>query len=302
MLRRLGYVLLIVLGLFSLNGCWGSLNQESATLVESSLPSATLTPIPSPTVTPEPLALQVNGLGITLREFEAERQRLRSAAEALGQTLDASTERERLVNEFIDQLLLAQAAYASGYQDDEAVLEAKISALKTTLGGDVAWQQWLTAHNYTEVDYRQALARALAAAWQRDRIIEAVPQTVEQVHVRQILTRDQATAEAYYRQLQAGADFDALAFQIDPVTGGDLGWFPRGYMTRSELEAAVFALEPGQYTPVIRTDLGFHILKLIARDPQRPLSVDARRFLQHQALQQWLDEQRRQADIKVLVP
>lgn len=302
MLRRLGYVLLIVLGLFSLNGCWGSLNQESATLVESSLPSATLTPIPSPTVTPEPLALQVNGLGITLREFEAERQRLRSAAEALGQTLDASTERERLVNEFIDQLLLAQAAYASGYQDDEAVLEAKISALKTTLGGDVAWQQWLTAHNYTEVDYRQALARALAAAWQRDRIIEAVPQTVEQVHVRQILTRDQATAEAYYRQLQAGADFDALAFQIDPVTGGDLGWFPRGYMTRSELEAAVFALEPGQYTPVIQTDLGFHILKLIARDPQRPLSADARRFLQHQALQQWLDEQRRQADIKVLVP
>lgn len=302
MLRRLGYVLLIVLGLFSLNGCWGSLNQESATPVKSSLPPATLTPIPSPTVTPEPLALQVNGLGITLREFEAERQRLRSAAEALGQTLDASTERKRLVNEFIDQLLLAQAAYASGYQDDEAVLEAKISALKTTLGGDVAWQQWLTAHNYTEVDYRQALARALAAAWQRDRIIEAVPQTVEQVHVRQILTRDQATAEAYYRQLQAGADFDALAFQIDPVTGGDLGWFPRGYMTRSELEAAVFALEPGQYTPVIQTDLGFHILKLIARDPQRPLSVDARRFLQHQALQQWLDEQRRQADIKVLVP
>lgn len=302
MLRRLGYVLSIVLGLFSLNGCWGSLNQGSATLVESSLPSATFTPLPSPTVTPEPLALQVNGWGITLREFDAERQRLRSAAEALGQTLDASTERERLVNEFIDQLLLAQAAYASGYQDDGAVLEARISTLKTTLGGDAAWQQWLTAHNYTEADYRQALTRALAAAWQRDRIIEAVPQTAEQVHVRQILTRDQATAEAYYRQLQTGADFDALAFQIDPVTGGDLGWFPRGYMTRSELEAAVFALEPGQYTPIIQTDLGFHILKLIARDPQRPLSVDARRVLQHWALQQWLDEQRRQADIKVLVP
>lgn len=302
MLRRLGYVLLIIFGLFSLNGCRGSLSQGRATPVESSLPTATFTPVPSPTITPEPLALQVNGLGITLREFDAERQRLRSAAEALGQTLDASTERERLISEFIDQLLLAQAAYASGYQDDEAVLEAKISALKTTLGGDAAWQQWLTAHNYTEADYRQALARALAAAWQRDQIIEAVPQSAEQVHVRQILTRDQATAEAYYRQLQSGADFDALAFQIDPVTGGDLGWFPRGYMTRSELEAAVFALEPGQYTSVIQTDLGFHILKLIARDPQRLLSVDARRVLQHQALQQWLDEQRQRADIKVLVP
>ncbi|MGB9798837.1 MAG: peptidylprolyl isomerase [Thermanaerothrix sp.] len=301
MLRRLGY-LLIVLGLLGLSSCQSSPNQGSATPVELSRPEATLTPVPTPTVTPEPLALRVNGVGITLREFDAERQRLRAAAEALGQVLDASTEREKLVNEFVNELLLAQAAYASGYQDDETVLETKISALKTTLGGEVAWQQWLTAHGYSEADYRQALARALAAAWQQDQIIEAVPQTTEQVHVRQILTRDQFTAEAYYRQLQAGGDFDTLAFQIDPVTGGDLGWFPRGYMTRPELEAAVFALEPGQFTPVIQTDLGFHILKLIARDPQRPLSVDARRVLQHQALQQWLDERRQTAEIEIWVP
>ncbi|MCX8023658.1 MAG: peptidylprolyl isomerase [Thermanaerothrix sp.] len=297
----MGYFL-IVLGLLSLSGCQVSSGTGSATPIEPSRPLATFTPVSTPTATPEPLALQVNGLGITLREFNAERQRLRAAAEALGQTLDASTEREKLLNEFIDQLLLAQAAYAGGYQDDEAALEAKIAALKTSLGGEAAWQQWLSAHNYTEADYRQALARALAAAWQRDRIVEAVPQTAEQVHVRQILTRDQATAEAYYRQLQAGTDFDTLAFQIDPVTGGDLGWFPRGYMTRPELEAAVFVLEPGQYTPVIQTDLGFHILKLIARDSQRPLSVEARRVLQHQALQQWLDEQRQRAEINVLVP
>jgi len=248
------------------------------------------------------LAIRVNGLAITQREFEAERARLRAAAESLGQTLDARTERERLVNELVDELLLAQAAFANGYKENEAVLESKINELKTKMGGEAGWQQWLTQNGYSETDFRQALNRALAAAWQRDRIIGAVPEAMEQVHARQILARDQGTAEAYYRQLQAGTDFDTLAFQVDPLTGGDLGWFPRGYMTRPDLEAAIFALEPGQYTSIIQTDLGFHIVKVIAREGQRPLTADARRVLQHQALEKWLNEQRQAATIEILIP
>nr|WP_299027761.1 peptidylprolyl isomerase [uncultured Thermanaerothrix sp.] len=266
------------------------------------LPTMTFTLAATPTHTPEPLAIQVNGLVITQREFEAERSRLQAAAKSLGQTLDARAERERLVNELVDELLLAHAAFANGYKEDDTILESKIRELETALGGEAAWQQWLAKHGYSEVDFRQALSRSLAAAWQRDRIIEAVPQAMEQVHARQILTRDQATAEAYYRQLQTGTDFDTLAFQVDPLTGGDLGWFPRGYVTRPELETAIFALAPGQHTSVIQTDLGFHIVKVIAREAQRPLTVDARRVLQHQALQKWLSEQRQAATIKILIP
>lgn len=303
MLRRLHYVLVGLGLLWGMIGCQSNRVPATFPLPNGTpLPTMTFTLAATPTATPEPLAIRVNGLAITQREFEAERARLRAAAESLGQTLDARTERERLVNELVDELLLAQAAFANGYKEDEAVLESKINELKTKMGGEAGWQQWLTQNGYSETDFRQALKRALAAAWQRDRIIGAVPEAMEQVHARQILTRDQGTAEAYYRQLQAGTDFDTLAFQVDPLTGGDLGWFPRGYMTRPDLEAAIFALEPGQYTSIIQTDLGFHIVKVIAREGQRPLAADARRVLQHQALEKWLNEQRQAATIEILIP
>lgn len=303
MLRRAFLLALIVLMMsLSIQACAPGL-----TTVESATPGVGVTPsnpLPTqtPSATPEPLALRVNGLGITLREFEAERQRLQAAASAMGQTLDAQTERERLLQEFIEQLLLAQAAYANGYQDDTALLDQKIAALQQQLGGADAWQKWLQENFYTEETYRLALARAQAAAWQQARIIEAVPQATEQIHARQILVRDRDTAEQFYRQLQNGADFETLAFQVDPLTGGDLGWFPRGYLTQPALEDAVFALQPGQYTQVLESPLGYHILYVIARDATRPLTPDARRILQHQALQRWLQEQRERAAIEIFLP
>jgi peptidyl-prolyl cis-trans isomerase C len=294
------FVILIVL--LSIQACVPGLTSlESATPGVVVTPS-NLPPTPTPSATPEPLALRVNGLGVTMREFEAERQRLQAAAVAAGQTLDAETERERLLQEFIEQLLLAQAAYASGYQDDATALEQKIVALQQQLGGVDAWQKWLQENFYTEDTYRLALARAQAAAWQQAQIIEAVPQVTEQIHARQILVRDRDVAEQYYRQLQGGADFETLAFQVDPLTGGDLGWFPRGYLTQPALEDAVFALQPGQYTNILESPLGYHILYVVSRDAARPLAPEARRTLQHQALQRWLQDQRERAVIEVFLP
>jgi hypothetical protein len=48
---------------------------------------------------------------------------------------------------------------------------------------------------------------------------------------------------------------------------------------------------------VITTDVGFHIVRILARDPARPLSPDAYLALQEQALKNWIEEQRQQASI-----
>lgn len=103
-------------------------------------------------------------------------------------------------------------------------------------------------------------------------------------------------------KLQAGQAFGALASAADPVTNGELGWFPRGYLFYPELEEAVFKLQPGQYTPVIKTASGYHILYLIERDPQHPLDPQTRLILQEQALQDWLDEHRQQSTIEIVTP
>ena len=77
-----------------------------------------------------------------------------------------------------------------------------------------------------------------------------------------------------------GERFDMLAtlYSEDPVSakkGGELGFFTRGDMV-GEFEAAAFALKPGEVSPIIETNYGFHIIQLIER---RGNSINARHIL-----------------------
>jgi parvulin-like peptidyl-prolyl isomerase len=136
----------------------------------------------------------------------------------------------------------------------------------------------------------------------RDRIAGELPETADQVHARQILAFEADAAQAALARLQAGADFEALAAEYDPVTGGDLGWFPQGYLLDPGLEAAAFALQPGTYSDVLQSPAGYHILQVVERDPERPLTPDARLVLQGQAVEEWLAGQRQAAQIEILLP
>lgn len=258
-------------------------------------PTATPTPSPTslpPTPTPIPLAASVNGEGITAAEFEAELARFHSAQTALGNNISLEEATQRVMGDLIDQALLAQGARADGFSLDDVTLENRITSLAEQVGGADKLADWQAQHGYTDESFRLALGRQIAAAWMRDKIIAGVPNTAEQVHVRQILFYNADTAQKVLDQLKSGADFNMLAAQYDPATQGELGWFPRGYLLQPQIEAAAFALQLGQTSDVIQTTLGYHILMLIERDPNRILSPDARLTLQNQALENWLEEQR----------
>jgi peptidyl-prolyl cis-trans isomerase C len=261
------------------------------------LPTQTLTPfLPSPT--PPPLAARVNGEAITLEQLQAEVSRYQAA---VGTQL-ATEDEQRVLDDLIDQTLLAQAAYAGGYTLDEAALQERIAALVERLGSQQALIEWQAANGYSEESFRQDLTRAVAAAWMRDQIAASVPLTAEQVHARQIRHYNPEAAAEALAQLRSGADFAALAAQVDPIGKGDLGWFPRGYLLDKKLEEAAFSLEPGEYSEVIEASTGFHILQVIERDPAHSLEPDARLTLQYQVLEAWLQERRAQSEIQVLLP
>ncbi len=264
-------------------------------------PAATSTPPLPPTPTPVPLAATVNGEGIPWAEFEAELARYQQAQAEVGSAASAEEASVIVLDDLIDQTLLAQAAAAEGYSVDDAALQARIDKLAAQIGGAEALSAWQAAHGYTEADFRSALRRQMAAAWMRDRIIAAVPAAAEQVHVRQILFHNADEAQNVFALLESGWDFQALAEQYYPVTKGELGWFPRGYLVHPEIEAAAFALQPGEYSPVVQSAVGYHLLYVVERDPARPLSPDALLTLQEQALQDWLT-QRRNASTIVIVP
>ena len=289
---RISLTLLIALGL---SACASFLGPEP-TLT----PQATSTPEP-PTATPEPMALTVNGEGIRLVEFDEEVARYMSAQEALEKTISSADATSAVIDDLVVQLLLAQAARADGFTLDEAALQARSDSLAAQVGGADALSKWQSDYGYTEQTFRSALKRAAESAWMRDKIIKAVPSTAEQVHIQQILLYNEGTAQSFLTQLNGGADFDELALEEDPLTRGDLGWVPRGYLLNERIEEAAFGLPVGEHSDVIATDVGFHIIRILERDPQRPLSPDAYLVLQEQALKKWIEEQRQQAAI-VLAP
>lgn len=259
----------------------------------------TSTPEP-PTATPVPAAATVNGEIIPLVEYEAELARYKSAQAALGKTVSDEDAARVVLDDLISQVLLEQGARAAGLSITEADVQSRIDALATSLGGADKLSAWQSAHGYTDESFRAALKRAAEAALMRDKIIADVPGTVEQVHARQILLYNDVDAQNLLAQLKAGAKFDELAVTYDPVTRGDLGWFPQGYLLNADLEAAAFALQAGQFSEVIPSEVGFHIIYIVERGPH-PLSPDALLVLQGRAVTDWVNQQRAQASI-LLVP
>lgn len=103
-----------------------------------------------------------------------------------------------------------------------------------------------------------------------------------------------AKAEKILAQLKQGADFGALAEKESSCPSsknkGSLGEFPRGQMV-PEFEAAAFALnKKGDYSGVVKTQFGYHIIRLDGKKTARVMPLaevkeTIRQKLQGEALQ-----------------
>jgi peptidyl-prolyl cis-trans isomerase D len=87
-----------------------------------------------------------------------------------------------------------------------------------------------------------------------------------------------AEAEKVLAEIRAGADFAELARmhsddEATAVNGGDLDFFGRGRMV-PQFDEAVFAMEAGQVSDLVRTDFGFHIIKVVEKRPGTMRTLD----------------------------
>lgn len=93
----------------------------------------------------------------------------------------------------------------------------------------------------------------------------------EQVHLYNILLETEEEAQDVLEQLKAGGDFSEIAIEKSAgpsaTQGGDLGYLTRGTII-PEIEEVVFALELEELSEVIKTDFGFHILKITEKKPE----------------------------------
>ena len=260
-------------------------------------PTVIVTP-EAPTATLVPAAAIVNGETLPLDWFERELAHYQLAQEAAGEPLDEDLEtaRQSVLDDLIDQFLLAQAALEGGMQVEDDEVQARMDAL----GEDVDLEAWMTTWGYTREGLIDSFRWQILAGKQRALILDAVLKEALQVELQQVFAYTQTGAREAIGRLNAGVDFEEVAFLYDPATGGYLGWVPEGYLLIPAVEQAAFSLPVGEYSEIIESEIGYHILKVLARE-ERPLSSDALLTLQRKALQDWLAEKRESSLIEVLI-
>ncbi|MBT9157693.1 MAG: Foldase protein PrsA 2 [Firmicutes bacterium] len=100
----------------------------------------------------------------------------------------------------------------------------------------------------------------------------------EMIRLRHIVVKERPLAENIWRQLQRGSDFVALAQEhtVDIVSrplGGDLNWRRRGEFAEAFEVAAWSLATVGSISPVVKTDMGYHVIKLEGKLPPRERSL-----------------------------
>jgi len=254
-----------------------------------------------PSPTGEPLAAVVNGQPILLADFERERMRRAMGLEIPAASADAFD--ADVLQAMIDQVLIEQAANALGIVVTDAEIDAEIAAQQSIVSQNgQTLEEVVQAQGYTMDEYRAVQYNMLLSLKVSQTVADISPMAA-QVHSRHILVADEATARDLIARIQAGEDFAQLAAQytLDGSTrplGGDLDWVSEGDLLQIEVEKVIFALQPGQlYPEPVHSSLGYHVIQVLERVEDRPLTQAALAAKKQQAFVGWLEQQRQTAQI-----
>lgn len=197
----------------------------------------------------DPVLARVNGAEIRQSDLDI--------AEAdVGQSLqvtEPNARREALLAYMIDLTALAQSAAAKKLDAApdfaQRMAYAKNKVLMESLLGD------LSKTAATDAEMKKLYNEMLAKMPPED-----------EVRARHILVKTEKEAQDVIAKLKGGADFDKLAreISIDPsakTNGGDLEYFTKGQMV-GEFSEAAFKLEKGQISQPVKSQFGFHVIKV----------------------------------------
>ncbi len=201
--------------------------------------------------------VDVNGIVITTTDFKKELDNLPPYLKPMAESADG---KKQLIDTMVVRELVLKEAQKEGIDKNQAVLD-KMEDLKKQL--------ILQAYVKKKVDEQANLTDADLQKFydqNKDKF-----KTGEQVRASHILVKTEPEAQAILKQLKGGANFEELAKKnsVDAsasAKGGDLGWFSKGTMI-PEFEKTAFNMKEGEISGVVKTQFGYHIIKLTGKRP-----------------------------------
>jgi len=199
---------------------------------------------------------EVNSGSITTGDFDRE---LKNLPEYLKAMADTPQGRKEMLDTMVIRELILQQASKDGL-DKGTEIEEKLQDLKKRLIVESFLKNKVEVESkVSDEDMKKFYEQ------NKDKF-----KTGEQVKASHILVKTEKEAKDILAQLKSGGKFEELAkknsVDSSSAKGGDLGWFGKGSMVPA-FEKAALALKEGQISDVVKSDFGFHIIKLTGKRP-----------------------------------
>lgn len=133
----------------------------------------------------------------------------------------------------------------------------------------------------------------------------------QEFNARHILLKKEDEAKAVIKEIAGGADFEKVAKEKSTgpsaTNGGSLGWFKAQTMVPAFANAVKVMKKGDVSKEPVKTQFGYHVIKLEdSRDAKLPtlesLKPQLQRVLSQKKMLSYMDEQKKTADIKVMLP
>jgi len=252
---------------------------------------------------------KVNDVFILKSDFDRQVAQVKSVLEANGQDFATADGKKvlKVVKETVldsminDQLLLWQAKENNITLDDEEFKQA-IEELEKYHGGKDALDTYLQQQGFDRETFEAQVRDQLIINKFKDKLTSHVKVSEDEIkkyyeenkemfelpspeiRASHILVDTEEEAREILAKIRGGADFAELAKQYSKDTatkdsGGDLGYFAKGKMSQ-EFDEVAFALNPGEVSDVVKTEDGYHIIKVTGKRTSLSLE-DAREYIKY---------------------
>lgn len=221
---------------------------------------------------------EINNDKLTMSEFNKELDKIPMNMKMM--VASESGKKNFLDRLIVKKLILKEAQKENVEQDKE--FQNRLSEIKEQLVIESLLKKKLNAGANMSDEALQKYYDANKEKFRKER----------EINTRHILLKSEEEAKQVKEKLQAGEDFAELAkkYSIDPnakVSGGEVGFHPKGTLL-PEYEAAAFKLtKVGQTSPIVKTQFGYHIIRLEGTKPPAYVAfAEVKDFIKQQMVQE----------------